>query len=99
MIEQIQWFATAATVIAASITAANLGSRITDYGFCVFLAGSLAWLTAGFLSGQQALTWTNAILTILNMFGIWRWLGRQTKVEEGVQKAAADPIEVVGHDP
>ena len=98
MIEQIQWFATAATVLAASITAANLGSRITGYGFCVFLAGSLAWLTAGILSGQSALTWTNALLTVLNIFGIWRWLGRQTKVEEGAQHAAEASAFTPGED-
>lgn len=88
MIDNIQWFATAATVIAASIVAANLGSRITGYGFCIFLAGSLAWFAAGILSGQTALTWTNAVLTVLNIFGIWRWLGRQAKVEQGAHQAA-----------
>lgn len=70
------------------MTAANLGSRITGYGFCVFLVGSLAWLAVGVTSGQPALTWTNVVLTLLNLFGIWRWLGRQTKIEEGAQKAA-----------
>ena len=27
--------------------------------------------------------WTNVVLTVLNIFGIWRWLGRQAQVEEG----------------
>ena len=85
MAEVISWVATVATIIAASMTAANLGSRITGYGFCVFLIGSLSWLAAGFLTGQPALTWTNVVLTILNIFGIWRWLGRQTKMEEGAR--------------
>lgn len=96
MADNIQWFATAATVIAAFITAANLGSRITGYGFCVFLVGSTAWLTAGILSGQPALTWTNAILTLLNVFGIWRWLGREAKVEEGAQQAARKSVSAPG---
>ena len=55
MAETISWVATIATVIAASMTAANLGSRITGYGFVVFLVGSLAWLTTGLLTGQPAL--------------------------------------------
>ena len=88
MSEIIPWVATVATIIAASMTAANLGARITGYGFCVFLVGSLSWLAAGLLTGQPALTWTNAVLTILNIFGIWRWLGRQAKVEEGARSAA-----------
>jgi hypothetical protein len=87
MADTISWVATVATVIAASMTAANLGSRITGYGFCVFLVGSLAWLTTGLLTGQPALTWTNVVLTVLNIFGIWRWLGRQAKVEEGARTA------------
>ena len=44
MADTVSWIATVATVIAASMTAANLGSRVTGYGFCVFLVGSLAWL-------------------------------------------------------
>jgi membrane protein implicated in regulation of membrane protease activity len=88
MADTICWVATIATIIAASMTAANLGSRITGYGFCVFLIGSLSWLAAGLLTGQPALAWTNAVLTILNVFGIWRWLGRQTKVEEGARAAS-----------
>jgi len=88
MAESISWIATVATIIAASMTAANLGSRITGYGFCLFLVGSLSWLAAGLLTGQSALTWTNVVLTFLNIFGIWRWLGRQTKVEEGARSAS-----------
>jgi len=84
----ISWIATIATIIAASMTASNLGSRITGYGFCVFLVGSLAWLATGIITHQAALTWTNVVLTILNIFGIWRWLGRQVKVEEGARTAA-----------
>src|SRR6476646_10759599 len=88
MADTISWAATFATIVAASMTAANLGSRITGYGFCVFLVGSLSWLAAGLITGQLALIWTNAVLTILNIFGIWRWLGRQTKVEEGARTAS-----------
>ncbi|HEY0629649.1 MAG TPA: PRC-barrel domain-containing protein [Sphingomicrobium sp.] len=87
MTEWISWFATAATVTAALITASNLGARITGYGFVVFLFGSVAWFAIGLLTDQSALMWTNAILTGLNIFGIWRWLGRQTKMEEGAEAA------------
>ena len=92
MAETISWVATIATIIAASMTAANLGSRVTGYGFCVFLVGSLCWLATGVLTGQPALTWTNVVLSFLNLFGIWRWLGRQAKVEEGA-KAGAEASE------
>src|SRR4051794_22235505 len=88
MADTISWVATIATIIAASMTAANLGSRITGYGFCVFLVGSLAWLATGLMTEQPALVWTNGLLTVLNIFGIWRWLGRQAKVEEGARSAS-----------
>lgn len=88
MADTISWIATIATIVAASMTAANLGSRITGYGFCVFLVGSLCWFSVGLLTGQPALMWTNIVLTILNIFGIWRWLGRQARIEEGASVAA-----------
>ena len=81
------WFAVAATVAAASITAANLGSRITGYGFIVFTFGSLAWLSYGLMSGQPSLVWTNVALTALNLFGVWRWLGREARIEDGGEAA------------
>ena len=96
MADTVSWIATVATVIAASMTAANLGSRITGYGFCVFLVGSLAWLAVGILTSQPALTWTNVVLTVLNAFGIWRWLGRQARVEEGAKSAAEASTETPG---
>ena len=89
MADSISWVATVATIIAASMTAANLGSRITGYGFCVFLVGSLSWLATGLMTNQPALVWTNIVLTLLNIFGIWRWLGRQARIEEGASTAAA----------
>lgn len=96
MADHISWFATAATIMAALVTASNLGARITGYGFVIFLFGSLAWLATGLLSGQPALTWTNAILTLLNLWGIWRWLGREAKLEEGGEAALEDSADERG---
>ena len=90
MADTISWIATLATIIAALMTAANLGSRITGYGFCVFLIGSLSWLATGLLTQQPALVWTNAVLTIHNIFGIWRWLGRQARIEQGASSASEE---------
>ena len=96
MADLISWIATVATVIAAFMTASNLGARITGYGFAVFLLGSLAWLATGLLTDQPALTWTNVVLTALNIFGVWRWLGREAKVEEGAQAASEASEETPG---
>jgi hypothetical protein len=88
MAETISWIATVATIVAASITASNLGARITGYGFLVFTFGALCWIAVGALSHQPALMWTNVVLTALDIFGVWRWLGRQARVEEGGRSAA-----------
>ena len=88
MDSSVSWIATAATIVAACMTASNLGSRITGYGFGVFTIGSIAWLSVGLMTDQPALLWTNIVLTGLNLFGVWRWLGRQARVEEGARSAA-----------
>ena len=109
MADKISWIATVATIVAAFMTAANLGSKITGYGFAVFLIGSLCWLTVGTLTDQPALMWTNVVLTLLNIFGVWRWLGRQAGVEKGARTASEQsehtpgeaffPISLLTHGP
>jgi hypothetical protein len=83
------WVAPIATTIAALMTASNLGARITGYGFIVFTVGSIAWAALGVATGQPNLLWQNVVLTGLNLFGVWRWLGRQARIEEGGRSAAA----------
>lgn len=77
------WIAPAATMIAAMMTAANLGARLTGWGFVVFTVGSVCWSIVGVTSGQQNLVLSNGFLTLVNLVGIWRWLGRQARYEEG----------------
>jgi hypothetical protein len=89
--EQIaSYLAPAATTAAALIVASNLGARITGFGFIVFTVGSLAWALLGYVTGQPNLLWQNVVLTLLNLFGIWRWLGRQAQIEEGGAAAARE---------
>ena len=82
------YVAPVATTIAALIVASNLGSRITGVGFIVFTVGSVAWALLGVATDQPNLLWQNVILTALNLFGVWRWLGRQRRIEEGGETAA-----------
>lgn len=88
MADIFSWVATALTIVAACMTAANLGTRVTGYGFAVFTVGALCWIVSGVLNHQPALVWTNIVLTGLDLFGVWRWLGRQARVEEGAQSAS-----------
>lgn len=91
------WIALAATTIAAIMTAANLGARVTGFGFVVFTVGSLAWITVAAVGGgQPQLLYSNIFLTVVNLVGIWRWLGRQARYEEGgkaaTQRSAAAKV-------
>jgi hypothetical protein len=88
MAETISWVATVATIVAAFMTASNLGTRVTGLGFAVFTFGALCWIGVGLLTDQPALLWTNVALTALDIFGVWRWLGRQARVEEGARSAS-----------
>lgn len=83
------WIAPAATMIAAMMTAANLGARVTGWGFVVFTIGSIAWSVVGFSSGQANLLATNGFLTFVNLIGVWRWLGKQRAYEDGGKSATA----------
>ena len=82
------WVAPIATMVAAMMTAANLGSRVTGWGFAVFVVGSISWSIVGIASGQTNLLWTNGFLTLVNLFGVWRWLGRQAQYDDGGAAAA-----------
>lgn len=74
-------------MIAAMMTAANLGARVTGWGFVVFTLGSICWSIVGLSTGQTNLLATNAFLTLVNLIGIWRWLGRQRSYEDGGKSA------------
>lgn len=82
------WIAPLATTIAACITAANLGARVTGWGFVVFTIGSIGWTVYGIATDQPNLLWQNLLLTAVNVIGIWRWLGRRARFDDGAQAAA-----------
>ena len=88
MSDILSWAATATTILAALMTASNLGSRVTGYGFAVFTIGAVCWSIVGAMTHQPALLWTNVVLLAVDVFGVWRWLGRQAKVEDGARAAA-----------
>ena len=84
------WIAPAATMVAALMTAANLGARITGWGFVVFTVGAVAWIVVALATGQQNLLLSNLFLLVVDLFGIWRWLGRRARYEEGAAVAAEE---------
>jgi hypothetical protein len=75
--EGLKWAATAFTLIGAGMTAADLGRRLTGWGFAALGAGSALWLAAAQLEQETQIGLTNMVLLALNLFGVWRWLVRK----------------------
>lgn len=90
------WVAPVATMVAAIMTASNLGARVTGWGFVVFTIGAAAWVVVGAATGQQNLLLSNGFLLLVDMVGVWRWLGRRARYDAGagaaVEQSAAAPV-------
>ena len=89
MLDVAGWIAPIVTMIAAIMTAANLGARVTGWGFAVFSIGALAWIAVGAGTGQHNLLWSNAFLLLVDLVGVWRWLGRRARYDEAAQAASS----------
>lgn len=81
------WVAPIATTVAAMMTASNLGPRMTGWGFAVFVIASLAWVVVAIASDQGNLLFTNGFLMLVNIVGVWRWLGREARWADKAQAA------------
>lgn len=64
------------TVAAAVMVALNWSARVTVLGFAVFIAASLAWMIDGWLEAKASLLIQNAVLLLVNIAGVYRWLPR-----------------------
>ena len=81
------WIAPVATTIAAIMVAANLGTKITGYGFIVFSVGAAGWIAIGYFTRQPNLLWQNAFLLLVNLVGVWRWLGLRARYDKAADAA------------
>ena len=79
----LRTFAAATTVAAAALVAANLNARVTVAGFAIFIAASIAWMVDGWLETKTSLIIQNAILLLINVIGVWRWLPGAEKEAKG----------------
>ena len=78
-LEILRTAAAVTTVIAAAMVAANWNARVTVAGFVIFIAASIAWMLDGYLEDKASLVIQNAILLLINVLGVWRWLPRAEK--------------------
>jgi hypothetical protein len=72
------------------MVAANMNARITVAGFAIFIVASIAWMADGRFEGKSSLVIQNAILLLINILGVWRWLPRAEK-EAGISGPKASP--------
>ena len=76
----LKWFAAISGVIAAFMVAADYGRKTTGWGFVIFVASSIAWISGAILTKDGALGSQNVVLFGINLFGVYRYLIRKTDV-------------------
>jgi len=86
----LEWIAAIGTVIAAALLAADLGRKVTGYGFVLFCAVAVTWIVAGLTSDALPIVAMNGVLLLINAWGVWQFLlnPRKKKVIERVEQAA-----------
>jgi hypothetical protein len=72
--EILRWVASVITMGAGLVLAARVRPPLIGWAFVVLTLGSLIWIGIGLLSGEYALMAQNIVLTLINLFGIYRWL-------------------------
>ena len=75
MIDDIlRWAASVGTIGAGPILAAQVRPRIIGWAFVVLSGASIIWIFVGYRTAEYALMVQNMVLTLINLFGIYRWL-------------------------
>lgn len=87
MEQAVNWIAPIATTLAAILVAANLGTKITGIGFIVFSVGALGWIAVAYFTHQPNLLWQNGFLLLVNLIGVWRWLGLRARYDKAADVA------------
>ena len=80
MQEILRWVASLSTIGAGLVLAARVQPRTTGWAFVVLTAASIIWIVVGYLTSEYALMVQNAVVSLINVFGIYRWLIWKGKV-------------------
>lgn len=94
----LEWIAAFGTMLAAGLIAADLGRKATGYGFVLFCAVSVTWIVSGMTSGAMPIAAMNAILLLINAWGVWQYLLSRKNREvmervEPIQQAIEHEVE------
>jgi len=86
----LEWIAAVGTMLAAALVAADLGRKVTGAGFVLFCAVALMWVVSGLTTRAVPIAAMNAILLLINGWGVWQYLlnPRKKKVIDRVEKVA-----------
>jgi uncharacterized membrane protein YphA (DoxX/SURF4 family) len=78
-----EWIAAIGAVIAAAMIAFDLGRRATAWGFVLFCAVSILWIVTGLLDNAMPIVAMNAVLLLINAWGVWQyWLHPKNRAEK-----------------
>lgn len=80
--EVLKWFASISGIIAAFMVSLDNGRRVTGWGFALFVASSIAWISGALLSDDEPLLSQNIVLFGINLFGVYRYLIRKKPVHD-----------------
>jgi nicotinamide riboside transporter PnuC len=86
----LEWIAAVGTMLAAALVAADWGRKVTGWGFVLFCAVALMWVASGLTTHALPIAAMNAILLLINAWGVWQYLlnPKKKKVIERVEEAA-----------
>lgn len=70
----LQWGGCFLGLMGALMQASN--TRLSPWGFVVFLLSNVLWLMFGYLASVDGLSVMNIGFTIISLFGIYRWRNR-----------------------
>ena len=70
----LEWIAAIGTMLAAALVAADCGRKVTGGGFVLFCAVALMWVVSGLTSHALPIAAMNAILLLINAWGVWQYL-------------------------
>ena len=90
----IEWYAAIAGIIAAAMVAGDFGRKVTGLGFALFVTASIAWIIGGLRQGQMPITAQNAILLLINIYGVWQyWLSPKNREKIDAAEKAVEKVE------
>jgi uncharacterized membrane protein YphA (DoxX/SURF4 family) len=86
----LEWIAAIGTIVAAALLAADLGRRVTGFGFALFCVVATVWIVSA-LSDEPPvypIAVMNTLLLAINAWGVWQFL-LNPKKKRAIERAEA----------